>query len=158
MRFSTLGPLAVVDDLGVRIHVGGSKRRDLLLRLLIDANRVVPTAVLIEDLWRGDPPPGAEATLQSHVSHLRKPLGTARLIGDAGGYRLVAERRELAAAMFEDQLGKGRRLLESGEAADAEPVLADALGQWHGSALSEVADAEWAQHEAARLEDLRLLA
>ena len=50
MRFSVLGPLAVVDDLGVSVGVGGSKRRDLLLRLLIDANRVVPTAVLIEDL------------------------------------------------------------------------------------------------------------
>ena len=84
MRFSTLGPLAVVDDLGVRVRVGGSKRRDLLLRLLIDANRMVPTAVLIEDLWRGDPPPGAEATLQSHVSHLRKPLGAGRLVGEHG--------------------------------------------------------------------------
>ena len=109
MRFSVLGPLAVVDELGVHVGVGGSKRRDLLLRLLIDANRVVPTTVLIEDLWRGDPPPGAEATLQSHVSHLRKPLGAARLVGDSGGYRLVAERHELAATVFEDQLGEGRR-------------------------------------------------
>ena len=158
MRFSVLGPLAVVDDLGVRVGIGGSKRRDLLLRLLIDANRVLPTAVLIEDLWRGDPPPGAEATLQSHVSHLRKPLGAGRLVGDSGGYRLVADRHELVAAVFEDQLGEGRRLIESGQPAAAEVVLAEALAHWHGNALSEVADAEWAQHEAARLEDLRLLA
>ena len=158
MRFSVLGPLAVVDDLGVSVGVGGSKRRDLLLRLLIDANRVVPTAVLIEDVWRGEPPAGADATLQSHVSHLRKPLGARRLVGDSGGYRLEEERRELVAAVFEDQLSEGRRLLESGQAAGAEVVLAEALAQWHGSALSEVADVQWARHEAARLEELRLLA
>ena len=78
MRFSVLGPLAVVDDVGATVAVGGSKRRDLLLRLLIDANRVVPNAVLIEDLWRGEPPPGAEATLQSHVSHLRNFMHRGR--------------------------------------------------------------------------------
>ena len=153
-----LGPLEVVDDRGTVVAVGGSKRRDLLLRLLISANESVPTSVLIDNVWRGEPPPGAEATLQSHVSHLRRPLGVGRLVADAGGYRLVAERRELVAAEFEDQVGEGRRLLESGDTVSAEAVLTAALALWHGSALSDVADAEWAEPEAGRLEELRLLA
>jgi hypothetical protein len=56
-----LGELEVRGADGERVEVGGSMLRTLLVRLAVDAGRIVTTDRLIADLWPGaaPPPPGA---------------------------------------------------------------------------------------------------
>ena len=78
MEFRILGPLEVFDE-GRSVDIGAAKQRALLAVLLLDANRVVPTDVLIEALWGERPPATATKALQVHVSQLRKALGRDRI-------------------------------------------------------------------------------
>ena len=56
---------------------------------------------------------------------------------------------------FEQLLRRGQQLLESNPA-EASVLLREALSLWRGPALADVADAAFAQAEAARLEDLHV--
>ena len=73
MQFRVLGPVEVVDR-GEPVDIGTPRQRALLARLLVDANTVVPLDRIIDDLWEGEPPAAATATLQSYVSLLRRVL------------------------------------------------------------------------------------
>ena len=57
-----LGPVQVARA-GCEVALGGPKQRAVLALLLLDAGRVVPAERLVEELWRGAPPPGAAKTL-----------------------------------------------------------------------------------------------
>src|ERR1043166_7179010 len=100
MEFSILGPLVVRAGDAI-VELGGARRRSLVALLLLQANRTVSAERLIEDLWEGAPPDGASATLQSHVSALRKALGAERITTQGGGYSLVVGDGELDSAVFE---------------------------------------------------------
>src|SRR5271168_394540 len=85
LTFGLLGPTAVADENGpVAVH--GVLRRRLLTRLLMAASQPVPLEVLREDLWEGHAPPSAGTTLKSHVSLLRRVLGSDRLSYRDGAY------------------------------------------------------------------------
>jgi predicted ATPase/DNA-binding SARP family transcriptional activator len=160
MEFGILGPLEVRDDGGGLVRVPGAKERALLADLVVHAGRVVSADRLVEDLW-GDHPPGNPGnTLQGRVSALRRALGP----GGAGlvvtrppGYVLEAEAGLVDAGRFEGLVAQAMALgpAEGGRAAG---LLGEALGLWRGAALAEFADQPWAQMEAARLEELRLVA
>ena len=72
--FGILGPLAAGVDGGQRLELAGRKQRELLAVLLINVNRCLPAGRIADALWRGAPPPGADVTLRTHVSHLRHRL------------------------------------------------------------------------------------
>ena len=74
ITYAILGPLDVRRD-GSPLKIGGPKARALLGMLLLDADRVVSSSRLIEGIWGEDAPMGVQATLQVHVSNLRKVLG-----------------------------------------------------------------------------------
>src|SRR6516162_7869925 len=74
LRFGLLGSLTLTDDAGNRALAGG-RQRALLAALLLSANMPVSGDALIEVVWDGSPPPGAAATLRSHVRRLRQALG-----------------------------------------------------------------------------------
>ena len=78
IRFKLLGPLAA-DRGGVELELGPHKERALLALLLLNANRVIPTSRLIDELWGDAPPETARKALQVYVSRLRKVLGPGRL-------------------------------------------------------------------------------
>src|SRR2546430_2279107 len=80
MEFCVLGRIAVVRD-GREIPLGSTREAALLADLLLHANRVVPTARLIDDLWGDDARPGAAATLHSHVRNLRHVVEPDRRSG-----------------------------------------------------------------------------
>src|SRR4051812_27791842 len=94
IMFSLLGPLEVRSPAG-QLKVDGARRRMLLLRLLVSANRPVPAEVLVDDVWGDDATSGAASTLQSHASLLRKVLGPDRIVNSNGGYQLNADRAEV---------------------------------------------------------------
>ena len=75
-----------------------------------------------------------------------------------GGYALVAEPDLVDAARFERLVGAGQGALGLGEAAVAAGRFAEALALWRGRALADVADVGPLALEAARLEELRLVA
>ena len=125
MEFATLGPLTVTVD-GRPVRLGGPKQRAVLARLLLQANRVVPTDVLIEQVWGPEPPTNARATLQVYVANLRKALaagtsadpsadtsaadGAPRLVRDGSGYAIRAGVGELDLARFRELGPEGREL------------------------------------------------
>src|SRR3712207_2352398 len=77
VRFRILGPLEVVS--GDRLlELGRPKQRAVLAILLLNADRVVAVDRLIEELWDGQPPPQATASLQAYIYNLRRLLEPGR--------------------------------------------------------------------------------
>jgi serine/threonine protein kinase/WD40 repeat protein/DNA-binding winged helix-turn-helix (wHTH) protein len=155
MDFRILGALEVSRNGSGPIPLGGAKQRAVLAHLLLRANHLVPTEVLIDEIWGDEPPETARNTLQNYASRLRKALGEERLEGNRAGYRLRAEPSELDATRFESLLRDARRLLPI-DARAAVGTFDDALGLWRGPALADLAGNPALQAQAARLDDLRL--
>ncbi|MGP4097841.1 BTAD domain-containing putative transcriptional regulator [Nonomuraea sp. KM90] len=162
VTFGVLGPLTAENERGP-VHLKGPRHRAVLARLLVAKGRVVPVSWLIGDLWE-DPPEGALGAVQTFVGALRKALEPSRpprtpsrlLVTSPPGYALRAE--AVDAARFESAVADSARLLAGGAADEARAVLDEALGWWRGPAYAEFAEQDWARGEAARLDELRLLA
>jgi predicted ATPase/DNA-binding SARP family transcriptional activator len=153
-----LGPVRALRR-GREIALGGPKQRAVLALLLVEAGRVVPAGRLVEELWRGNPPPRAAATLRSYVSRLRAVLSPGAVLeGSGGGYVITVRADDIDAGRFERLVTAGQAALDAGEAAAAAGRFAEALGLWHGRALADVCEVEALALESARLEELRLAA
>ena len=155
MEFRVLGSIEVFEEGNGSIPLGGPKQRAVLAHLLLRANHLVPTEVLIDEVWGDEPPETARNALQSYASHLRKALGPERLEGSRAGYRLKAEPSELDAARFQSILRDARRLLPIDPSA-AVGSFNHALDLWRGPAFADLAAETSLQAEAARLEEQRL--
>jgi predicted ATPase/DNA-binding SARP family transcriptional activator/class 3 adenylate cyclase len=153
-----LGPVQVVRA-GGEVGLGGPRPRAVLALLVLEAGRVVPAGRLVEEVWRGSPPPGAAKTLRSYVSRLRALLDPdATLAARGGGYVLGLDPDRVDAVRFEQLARAGQAALGAGEAAEAAGRFRRALGLWRGRALADVCEVEPLAREAARLEELRLAA
>ena len=84
MEFRILGPLEARTN-REPVALGGRKQRALLAILLLNANRVVSRARLIEELWGEDAVDTSDHALDVQVSRLRKALGG----GDGGDAPLL---------------------------------------------------------------------
>ena len=130
---SVLGPMSARLD-GRDLPLGPPRRRTLLALLLIRLGRVVPTELLVEELWGDGAPRHAVATLQSHVSHLRRVLDTAEtgqlsvLRHRSPGYVLELDPDYVDACRFERLVTDGRRLLEQHDARTARARFTEASG------------------------------
>ncbi|HET9287079.1 MAG TPA: BTAD domain-containing putative transcriptional regulator [Gaiella sp.] len=151
-EFRILGPLEVRGDHGP-ITLGGPRQRALLAALLLRAGRVVPTEQLVDELYGAEPPPTATASLQNAVVALRKALGPDVLVTRPPGYLLAIAPDQIDARRFEQVLTDARRA----SVTERRDLLVRALGLWRGPPLAEFAYEEWAQTEARRLEELRLV-
>jgi DNA-binding SARP family transcriptional activator len=155
MWFRVLGPLEVRSGAGTVIPVEGHRPRALMVMLLLEAGRVVPTARLIDGQYGDDPPARAANALQAHVSRLRRRLPAGLIETHPTGYRLAVDPGDVDAHRFERLAAEGRRLLSEGRPSAAAGPLREALALWQGPALG---DLPFARAEAARLEELRLSA
>jgi DNA-binding SARP family transcriptional activator len=73
LAFGVLGPFEATSD-GHHLPLGGRQQRAVLALLVCEAGRAVSVEHLIDGVW-GDPaPPGALASVQTHVFHLRQVL------------------------------------------------------------------------------------
>ncbi|MFF2960216.1 BTAD domain-containing putative transcriptional regulator [Streptomyces sp. NPDC057963] len=149
---------------GREVPLGPPRRRALLALLLIRLGRVVPTAALVEGLWRDDPPQRAVATLQSHISHLRRSLAPAAGPGGssvlrylAPGYVLQLPPDQVDAHRFEQLASTGQQLLARDPLA-ARDRLTRALALWRGAPYAEFVAHQPLADEGTRLEQVRLTA
>ena len=116
-----LGPLEAEVE-GARADLGGPLQRAVLALLLMERGRVVSVDRMIDQLWRGEPPPRAIASLQAYVSNLRRLLALSLWACDRQADALAALRR-------------------------ARRILRDELGLEPGPALAEVEEAILGQHQ-----------
>ncbi|WP_051864747.1 BTAD domain-containing putative transcriptional regulator [Streptosporangium roseum] len=160
-----LGPLQAEIN-GRAVDLGTSRQRAVVARLVAAGGQVVSTDRFIDDLWRGQPPPKALAALQVYVSNLRRALEPDRpprtpatmLVSAAPGYRLRLEPEQVDAWVFPRLIDSAAGAIASGDGTRALDLADRALALWQGPAYAEFADDEWAEPEATRLEELRLVA
>src|SRR5262245_1666133 len=151
MDFRILGPLEVWD--GERqLELAGPKRRAVLAFLLLHANEVVGADRLVDQLWGETAPRNAAAALQTHVSRLRKELGSEVIASRAWGYVLRCEPAALDLKRFERLVAEA----ESRPARERARRLGEALGLWRGVPLEDLASEPALAADIARLEELRL--
>ena len=155
MDFLILGPIEVRAG-GASLLLGGAKQRTVLGNLLVEADRVVQTDVLIDRIWGAQPPPRAANALQVYVSHLRRVFeaagGPQPIVTRAPGYVLRLDGHMLDARRFEDLVSGAQREPPARRAG----VLREALALWRGPALADFRYASFAAAETARLDELRL--
>lgn len=165
MLLRVLGPLEVEVDTGGPVDLGGPRQRAVLALLLAARGEVVSVGRMIEDLWRGDPPPRAIASLQAYVSHLRRLLEPARerraparvLVTAPPGYAIRVPTDAVDASRFEALLADARAV-NAADPGRARRLLVTGLDLWRGPAYAEFVEEPWAQPEVLRLEELRLAA
>jgi DNA-binding SARP family transcriptional activator len=89
LEFRVLGPLEVVRG-AESVAPSAAKQRALLALLLLNANSVVSSDRLIDELWGEEAPASVQSALQVHVSQLRRRLEPKR--DTSGSYELILTR------------------------------------------------------------------
>src|SRR5829696_8178848 len=155
-EYRLLGPLEVVHR-GEAVPTGGQRKRALLARLLLDANRTVSVDALVDALWGERVPSTAVKMVHIYVSQLRKVLPGGVLQTRPPGYRLEVAPEAVDLLRFGRLRKEGREALAGGDAATAAERLTAACALWRGPALGEFSE-PFAAAAAAHLDELRLLA
>ena len=163
MDYRILGPFEIVGDEG-SIDIAAPTQREILACLVLNANRVVSTDQLLENIWGEERPKSGLKTLRYHISKLRdsiqpdrRPKQKCLIVTQPPGYLLETEPDLIDAVRFEHHLDRARSIAESDPASGIEE-LDSALRLWRGPALAGFHDKEWAHLEAGRLEELRVAA
>ncbi|UUU28144.1 tetratricopeptide repeat protein [Streptomyces sp. DSM 40750] len=139
--------------------VGSGKMRALFVALLLEPGRVVSVDTLKDVLWEGTPPPSAQASLQNHVTRLRRLLDDPeRLRATPPGYLLRVDEGELDVRVFETHARAARTAHAERDWARTIRESTAALALWRGTPLGGLPLAEFrAQAFVQRLEEARLL-
>jgi predicted ATPase/DNA-binding SARP family transcriptional activator len=156
LEFGLLGPLMVWSD-GDAVAVTGAKRRGLLAYLLAHAGEPQPLDRIIDALWGGAGSRGAESTVQTYVSQLRKLFADdgLQLVHRAGGYLLDLDANALDASRFEAAVSAASSIDDR----DRRLALLDgALGLWRGAPLDEFVGQAWADERARQWTRMHVLA
>jgi YVTN family beta-propeller protein len=154
LRFSILGPLEVIRE-GEVVDLGARKQRAVLAILLLNANRVLSTERLIDELWGDAPPETARSALQVYVAALRRSLGgdVTALRTSAPGYVLEVEPGALDHDRFVELCREAHGVADD-ERRSA--LLRDALELWRDAPLADLSTEPFAAAAIARLEEQRL--
>ncbi|MET9669373.1 BTAD domain-containing putative transcriptional regulator [Streptomyces sp. NPDC006475] len=161
MEIHILGPLEVMADGRLR-PLPPRAEQSLLVRLLLNAGRVVTAETLVDALWGADLPTDPGNALQGRVSKLRRALAAqglpATLIATRPpGYVAQIKPEQVDAQHFTRLVAEARHLAAPAPA-DAIRRYQEALALWRGPALAGFTDEDWARTEAARLEEARVAA
>ncbi|MFF5106159.1 BTAD domain-containing putative transcriptional regulator [Streptomyces sp. NPDC000134] len=156
MRYRILGVTQAEDIHGAPVPLGGPRLRALLTALALHPGRPVSPAVLVDEVWAGDPPEDAPAALQALIARLRRTLGRDAVTHDTGGYRLTATADDVDLYVFEDLVRRGTAAIPR-DPATAAHHLDRALALWRGPALTDLPgrDTRAARPDALRLEATR---
>jgi DNA-binding SARP family transcriptional activator len=165
IELGILGPLVLRLN-GEEVRLGPSLRV-LVLALLCARGGPLPVARLGVLLGQPGAKPVAEATVRSHVSHLRRVIGDGRALGQepkvlvsarVGGAVAYALRHEVIdtdAARFDQEVDEGEAGLREADYASAGVILSAALSRWRGAPLADADGRAYARDWAAHLHDRR---
>jgi len=159
VTFCVLGPLEVWEGTSL-LDVGGPQERALLALLLTAPSRVFSVPAIVAGLWGEDTPGGAEKTVQSYISRLRRALPdevAATVLTRRPGYLIAVDPEQVDAGRFRFLVATGHRELAAGRTEAAATTLRGALALWRGEAHAEFG-APFAATERSALEELRLAA
>lgn len=152
---AVLGPVEVRRD-GQVVPVPSGKSAEVLVRLALEAGVLVRADRILDDLWATTGPPTAKNTLQSKVSQLRRALGDiSSITGGHGGYRLAVDPDAVDALRLIDLSAASTELLRTGQPAAALTASNDALAMFHGDALPDAGESDWALTHRTRFEQVR---
>src|SRR5262245_9034159 len=155
MKVRLLGPLEV-EVAGAPVRFDGAKQRTLFVLLALHSPEPVSADALAEALWGDDQPSGSVQALQKQISRLRHRLGEgAPLHHRTAGYVLELEPDAIDSHRFEELLKRARLELGRDEPARAAADLREGLALCRGLPRAEHQYDEFAQHEIARLLELR---
>jgi DNA-binding SARP family transcriptional activator len=129
---NVLGPFQLCGNLGGRLS---PRQRSVVAALVLGEGGEVDTDTLIQRVWGEDAPPTARKALQVHIVAVRNVLGAERVATTGRGYRLVAERHEVDAWLFEHIV---RNALRAPGIADR--ALGDAIALWRGTPYEDLDD------------------
>lgn len=139
MEFLVLGSLELRES-GTPIRVRGMRQQRLLALLLLNANRVVPMDVLVDELWE-DPPSSARPQVHNAIRDLRRILsasdGTSLVTVDVG-YRLVVPEDAVDAHRFAGRVRAARAAEREHRYAEAVGLLQSAVDLWRGEAFAGI--------------------
>ncbi|GAA1505357.1 BTAD domain-containing putative transcriptional regulator [Sphaerisporangium rubeum] len=137
------------------VTVPGARLRGLVVRLALAGGRPVEPGVLVDALWPEEAPADPVNALQSLVSRLRRVLGDAGMVAQAGsgGYRLGVAEDDVDVLRFERLAADGRERLRAGDPEAAVEVLGAAAGLYGGTpVVAAVAPAVAARLERVAVE------
>ncbi|WP_410667759.1 BTAD domain-containing putative transcriptional regulator [Amycolatopsis sp. cmx-4-68] len=121
------------------VVVTARRQQVVLALLLLNGNRVVPLAALLDALWGAAPPATARAQVQTCVSALRRALAQAglgeRIQARGSGYCLDLGPGELDLHVFEALVARGRAARRP---EDARAAFREALALWRGEPLTGI--------------------
>jgi DNA-binding SARP family transcriptional activator/tetratricopeptide (TPR) repeat protein len=161
VRFALLGSLMLAGGAGDLVAVSGARQRALLASLLLSANVPVSPDALAEAVWDGSPPPGAPATLRSHIRRLRRALGpgaAGRITACDPGYLISVREPELDVLCFEAACAEAGAARRAARWPEASAAAARAVELWRGTPLLDVPSQVLRDRFVPRLEQLRLQA
>ncbi|GAA3039976.1 BTAD domain-containing putative transcriptional regulator [Streptomyces glomeratus] len=160
LRFGLLGPPVMYDTDGESRPIGSGKMRALLVALLLEPGRVVSVDALKDALWGGAPPASAQASLQNHVTRLRRLLGEdgpERLRAVPPGYLLRVDEGELDVRVFEGHVAAARAAHTVRDWERTVDEASSALALWRGAPLGGPSPETGGHALVQRLEEARLL-
>lgn len=141
LTVGVLGPLDVRRD-GRPLPVPSGRTTELLVRLALEAGRVVSAERLIDDLWGDAAAATGRNTLQSKVSQLRRALGEPdRLSSGHGGYRLQLEPDQVDALRVVALAAEAGAARRDGDPVGALAAADEALALFRGEVLAEAGTA-----------------
>ncbi len=139
--FGVLGDVEVRLD-GRLVEAGHARQRCVLAVLLVEANRVVSVAQLVDRVWGGQPPHRARETLYNYLSRLRHvlgPISDVYLVRRSGGYVLTVHQMAVDLHRFHHLVAQARTAEDEEQAL---AILEHALGLWRGEAFAGI-DTPW---------------
>lgn len=143
LRFEILGPLRARQD-ELEIDLGPAKQRAVLAVLLIHANKPVPSARIVEEVWGDERPENGVNVVQKYVAGLRRVLEPERPARSPGqlltltnaGYLLRVGADCLDVDEFHALVGQARAARAESSLVEASRLLGEAIGLWRAEALA----------------------
>jgi DNA-binding SARP family transcriptional activator len=146
--FRLLGRIEVCGA-GKTIEVSGGLLRSLLVRLLINAGRAIPSDVLAEDVWGEPVNPGSIRVLLSRLRALLADVDSpVEIINTPGGYKVELNGAFTDCDRFNALAAEVDRTTDPRKAIQ---LATDALILWTGQPFAEFGDQPWATSERERL-------
>src|SRR6478609_3299333 len=160
-----IGPLQV-SRAGRLLPLGSRQPRAVLAVLVCNTGHVVSRGSLVDALWGPEPPPGATASIHTHVSHLRQILEPERapgaaptvIVTHAAGYRLTIPETAIDVSRFQGLVSEGVTLLDERRPAAALAAFDAALSLWRGDVLGDLTGYAFVVPVAAGLNEIHAAA